>query len=181
MRRWPLGRASERLRYAPGAAGKAPQTARAGRDQAGLGRTVHRAIGREARQFPRDALYSAMFESDCHHKEPIRITEDPGLPASARKEWRLVYVIGAMVALYFNIFVLVAQSFAKVPALKALAPTQSEPPFAVAQGVVLVLFVALTVLAVKRVAGRAAVGRSIVVPAGLLPERKGVGRAWIPD
>jgi hypothetical protein len=61
--------------------------------------------------------------------------------------WRLVYVIGAMVALYLNVFVLVVQLFLKVPALKALAPTQAEPPFALAQGVVLLLFVVLTIAA----------------------------------
>jgi hypothetical protein len=64
--------------------------------------------------------------------------------------WRPVYLIAATAAQYFNVFVLVAQLFAKVPALKALAPTQSEPPFAIAQGFVLVAFVALGILAVKR-------------------------------
>jgi len=63
--------------------------------------------------------------------------------------WRKTYVITAMIALYFNCFVLVVQSFEKVPALNALAPTQSEPPFAIAEGVVLALFIAMTVLAVK--------------------------------
>jgi hypothetical protein len=62
--------------------------------------------------------------------------------------WRWVYVITAMVALYFNVFVLVAQLFLKVPALKALAPTQSEPPFAIAQGLVFAAFVVLTIAAV---------------------------------
>ena len=57
--------------------------------------------------------------------------------------WRAVYAIGAVVALYFNVFVLIVQLFQKVPGLKALAPTQSEPPFAVTQLVVLALFVAL--------------------------------------
>jgi hypothetical protein len=64
--------------------------------------------------------------------------------------WRWIWVVTASLALYFNVFVLVVQSFMKVPALKALAPTQKEPPFAIAQGLVLVIFVALTVLAVKR-------------------------------
>jgi len=63
---------------------------------------------------------------------------------------RPVYVISAAIALYFNVFVFVVQSFEKVPALRALAPTQKEPPFAVAQLLVLVLFVAATVFAVKR-------------------------------
>jgi hypothetical protein len=64
--------------------------------------------------------------------------------------WRRTYVITATIALYFNVFVLVVQSFLKVPALHALAPTQSEPPFAIAQGTVLVLFAVLGTLAVKR-------------------------------
>jgi hypothetical protein len=64
--------------------------------------------------------------------------------------WRSVYVIGATIALYLNVFVLVVQLFLKVPVLTALAPTQSEPPFAIAQGVVLVLFVVLGFLAVGK-------------------------------
>ena len=64
--------------------------------------------------------------------------------------WRPVYVIGAVVALYLNVFVGVVQAFQKVPFLHELAPTQSEPPFAVAQTVVLVLFVLAGVLAVRR-------------------------------
>ncbi len=64
--------------------------------------------------------------------------------------WRRTYAVTAMIALYLNVFVLIAQLFDKVPALKALAPTKSEPPFMVAQLVVLVLFVALTIAAAKR-------------------------------
>src|SRR5262245_37775656 len=52
--------------------------------------------------------------------------------------WRVAYVVSSVVAFYLNVFVLVAQLFQKVPALKALAPTQSEPPFAAAQLFVLV-------------------------------------------
>lgn len=63
--------------------------------------------------------------------------------------WRWIYVVTAMIALYLNVFVLVVQLFLKVPRLKALAPNQNEPPFAVAQGIVLVLFVALTIIALK--------------------------------
>ena len=61
--------------------------------------------------------------------------------------WRPAYVVAAMLALYLNVFVLVVQAFQKVPALKALAPTQSESPFAVTQVVVLVLFFILTAVA----------------------------------
>jgi hypothetical protein len=64
--------------------------------------------------------------------------------------WRRIYVITASIALYFNCFVLVVQSFVKVPALHALAPTQKEPPFAIAQLVVLVAFIALTIVAAKK-------------------------------
>ena len=54
--------------------------------------------------------------------------------------WRRTYVVTATMALYFNVFVLVVQLFQKVPALKAMAPTQSEPPFAITQLVVLAAF-----------------------------------------
>ena len=66
------------------------------------------------------------------------------------RRWRSIYVVAAVVALYLNVFVLVVQLFLNVPALNALAPTQSEPPFAVAQLVVLVVFAGLGVAAVKR-------------------------------
>ena len=64
--------------------------------------------------------------------------------------WRWVYVGGAVIALYFNVFVLIVQSFQKIPALHELAPTQSEPPFVIAQGLALVLFVALGIFALRR-------------------------------
>ena len=65
-------------------------------------------------------------------------------------KWRATYVITAVMALYFNFFVLVVQGFLKVPALHALAPNGKEPPFAIAQGIVLVLFITLEVVAMKR-------------------------------
>jgi hypothetical protein len=64
--------------------------------------------------------------------------------------WRWVYVVTAMIALYFNVFVAVIQAFGKLPFLQSLAPTQSEPPFVIAQLVVLAVFVALGFLAVRR-------------------------------
>jgi len=64
--------------------------------------------------------------------------------------WRWIYAINVVIGLYLNVFVLVAQVFQKVPALKAMAPTQSEAPFVVAQVVVMALFVVLGILAVKR-------------------------------
>jgi len=64
--------------------------------------------------------------------------------------WRRTYVISGIIALYLNVFVLVAQLFQKVPALRALAPTQSESAFKIAQLTVLVLFVILGILATRR-------------------------------
>ncbi len=63
---------------------------------------------------------------------------------------RGIYISTAAVALYLNCFVAVIQAFAKVPALHALAPTQKEPPFLIAQLFLLALFIGLTVLAIKR-------------------------------
>jgi hypothetical protein len=71
--------------------------------------------------------------------------------------WRKTYVITSGIALYFNCFVLVVQSFLKVPALHALAPQGKEPPFAIAQLILLVLFVVLTRQAVKKIGGPASV------------------------
>jgi hypothetical protein len=64
--------------------------------------------------------------------------------------WRKTYVITACAALYFNVFVLVVQSFEKIPALKVIAPTQKELPFAIVQITFLAIFVVLTVFAVRR-------------------------------
>ena len=64
--------------------------------------------------------------------------------------WRVAYVIGAGIALYLNVFVLIVQLFRKLPALNALAPTQSEPPFALTQGAVLVVFIVLIAAAAIR-------------------------------
>src|ERR1700752_1635741 len=66
------------------------------------------------------------------------------------RSWRWVYVASALFALYLNVFVLVAQAFLKVAILKALAPTQSDPGFIVAQLIVLALFVVLGIRAVRR-------------------------------
>jgi hypothetical protein len=64
--------------------------------------------------------------------------------------WRWIYVVSSLFSLYLNVFVLIVQSFLKVPALKALAPTQTETPFKLTQLVVLVGFVVLTFAAVIR-------------------------------
>ena len=61
--------------------------------------------------------------------------------------WRWIYVITSIAALYLNVFVLVVQSFVKVAGLNALAPTQSEPPFAIAQVAVIVIFVLIGITA----------------------------------
>jgi hypothetical protein len=64
--------------------------------------------------------------------------------------WRTTYVVCAIVALYLNVFVAVVQSFLKIPPVHALAPTQKEPPFLVAQLAVMAIFVAIGILAVKK-------------------------------
>lgn len=63
---------------------------------------------------------------------------------------RVAYVVTLATALYFNCFAAVVQLFAKIPALKAIAPTQTETPFVAAQCVVLAIFVLLTCVAAKR-------------------------------
>jgi len=64
--------------------------------------------------------------------------------------WRAVYVVTAILALYLNAFVGVVQAFQKIPALNQLAPNGNEPPFAIAQALVLVLFIALGWLALRK-------------------------------
>jgi len=64
--------------------------------------------------------------------------------------WRATYVVTSVIALWFNVFVLIVQSFEKVPALHALAPTQTESPFKITQIVVLAVFIVLGVRAVRK-------------------------------
>ena len=63
--------------------------------------------------------------------------------------WARTYAITAVMAQYFNFFVLIVQSFRRVPVLHVLAPTESEPPFAIAQLVALIAFVALGYVATR--------------------------------
>ena len=69
-----------------------------------------------------------------------------------RDAWGLTYVVGAAAALYLNVFVGVVQAFQRIPLLQAMAPHQTELPFVVAQVVVLVAFIALTIVAARRFA-----------------------------
>jgi hypothetical protein len=64
--------------------------------------------------------------------------------------WRWIYVIGAVICLYFNLFVLVVQAFEKIPALHAVAPTQSEPPFKLTHLIVLLVSTLLAIVATIR-------------------------------
>ena len=64
--------------------------------------------------------------------------------------WRWIYIVTAVMALYLNVFVLVVQLFLKVPELAAIAPTQQDPPFIIAQTVVLVLFIIAGIASVLR-------------------------------
>ena len=64
--------------------------------------------------------------------------------------WRWIYVVTAVASLYLNVFAGVAQAFQKLPALQALAPTQTEPPFMIAQLLVLALFILLAFVAARK-------------------------------
>jgi MFS family permease len=64
--------------------------------------------------------------------------------------WRWIYAIGAVICLYFNLFVLVVQSFEKIPALHAMAPTQTESPFKLTQLIVLLFSIVLAIVSVIR-------------------------------
>lgn len=79
-------------------------------------------------------------------------------PFGRRGVWNSVYTASAALALWLNCFVLVVQSFLKIDLLNALAPSPTEPPFAAAQGVVLVALVLLAFLAVRRSRGGPAGG-----------------------
>jgi hypothetical protein len=68
-------------------------------------------------------------------------------PAHLAGSWRWIYVATAVAAQYLNVFVLIVQMFQKIPSLNRLAPTQKEPPFQLAQGAVLVAFVAWGIFA----------------------------------
>jgi uncharacterized membrane protein YfhO len=67
--------------------------------------------------------------------------------------WRPTYVISAVIALHLNVFVLIVQSFQKISALQAVAPTQSEPPFLLAQAFAFAVFVAIAICGVIRFRG----------------------------
>lgn len=69
--------------------------------------------------------------------------------------WRRIYSVTVVLSLWLNVFVLIAQLFMKVPALHPLAPTGSEPPFLIAQTVVMIIFIALAILAAKNFRGDA--------------------------
>jgi hypothetical protein len=68
--------------------------------------------------------------------------------------WRWIYIVTAVLALYLNAFVGVVQAFQKIDFLRALAPTQKEPPFLIAQLLLLACFVVIAVIAVKRFPAR---------------------------
>jgi len=80
----------------------------------------------------------------------LAITVYARYPGALVGSSRWIYVVGAVLALYFNSFVAVVQAFDKIPSLHVLAPTGSEPPFAVAQGIVLLFFIFSGYRAVRR-------------------------------
>jgi hypothetical protein len=80
----------------------------------------------------------------------LALTLTARYPFRMAGKWRSIYVVTAVIALYFNCVALVGQSFLKIPVLHALAPTGQEPPFAIAEGILLVLFIVAGVQAVKK-------------------------------
>jgi len=80
----------------------------------------------------------------------LAITIYARYPQNLAGPWRWIYAIGAVISLYFNVVVLIVQSFEKVPALHSMAPTQTEQPFKLTQFVVLALFMLFTIIAAIR-------------------------------
>jgi len=80
----------------------------------------------------------------------LAITIFARYPKRLAGPWHWIYVVGAVICLYFNLFVLVVQSFEKIPALHALAPTQTESPFKLTQLVVLTISALLCIVALIR-------------------------------
>ena len=79
--------------------------------------------------------------------------------------WSRIFALSALTALYLNVFVLVAQLFRRVPPLHALAPTESEPPFFIAQVLVLIVFAVFARAAVRGFRGEAVLsGQAVGVP-----------------
>lgn len=74
------------------------------------------------------------------------------------RAWRWIYTVGLVITVYLDAFVAIVQAFLKIPALHALAPTGSEPPFAIAQAVLLIIFVGLGIVATRNFRGELAIG-----------------------
>jgi hypothetical protein len=68
----------------------------------------------------------------------------------AAEAWRWIYVTTALISLYLNCFVAVVQSFLKIPALHALAPKGNEPPFVAAQVTLMLAFIVIGIISVRR-------------------------------
>jgi hypothetical protein len=97
----------------------------------------------------------------------LALTVPARYPFHMAGKWRSIYVVTAVIALYFNCFVLIAQSFLKIPALHALAPKGNEPPFAIAQGILLVLFIVAGILAAKKFHPEASVSTAARAASGV--------------
>lgn len=79
----------------------------------------------------------------------LAVTVVARYPMAMAGPWRAAYVVMAVIAQYLNFFVLIVQSFLKIPVLHNLAPTGFEAPFVVAQGIALIAFITLGALAVR--------------------------------
>jgi len=87
----------------------------------------------------------------CHHSVcGLALAIYARYPRRMAGGWGRTYAIAAVFSLYLNVFVLIFQLFEKVPALHAMAPTQSEPPFLVAQTICMAVFILLGFLCAAR-------------------------------
>lgn len=80
---------------------------------------------------------------------PLALVTAARYKGGLKGSWRGTYVVNAVLVLYVNVFILILQAFQKVPALNALAPTQTEAPFQIAQLAALVLIIALGIVSFK--------------------------------
>lgn len=101
-----------------------------------------------------DQAFDAFARRRCYLPGAAYGGDCVALRFSSRGRLARDFVVTAVLSLYINVFVAVLQAFSKIPALKAIAPTRKEPPFAIAQLVVLVLFVLLTIVALNSFTSR---------------------------
>ena len=66
------------------------------------------------------------------------------------KGWTKTYIATCSSAEFFNVLVLIAQSFQKIPALHAYAPKGNEPIVALCQGTAFAILAVLAIVAMRK-------------------------------